>query len=211
MTASLKKYYLLAPNSKVSLVLLSCLLVFSCAQKSPPEQQLEKPSDLPDNKPDQTELMNQRYQQGITALSNFDFAKAENIFRDFTKNYPDLSGAYGNLALIQFNQKKNDEALLLIDKAITLNSNNAQAYNLRAQLRLEAGEIHQAKEDYRKAISLKPDYAIAHYNLALLYDIYLQDIERAIQHYEKYLSLTDQPDERTREWVNHLKSMLKNG
>jgi len=64
--------------------------------------------------------------------------------------------------------------------------------------------------DYLKAIEIKPAYANAQYNLALLYDIYLQEIELAIKHYEIYTSLLKKPDEATQEWINHLKGTLKN-
>ncbi len=87
----------------------------------------------------------------------------------------------------------------------------APAYNLRAQLQLKKGAIKQAQQDYLKAIELYPDYTIAHYNLALLYDIFLQEIALAIEHYSIYLSLLDKEDENTRDWINHLKNTLKNG
>ncbi len=73
------------------------------------------------------------------------------------------------------------------------------------------GKINDAKKDYIKAIELKPDYINAHYNLALLYDIYLQEITLAIKHYETYLSLLKKTDEATQEWVNHLRGTLANG
>ncbi|MFV9615434.1 MAG: tetratricopeptide repeat protein, partial [Gammaproteobacteria bacterium] len=82
---------------------------------------------------------------------------------------------------------------------------------LRGQLFVTKRKIHDAKKDYEKAIELKPDYSNAHYNLALLYDIYLQEMALAIKHYETYLSLIKKPDEATQEWVNHLKGVLANG
>ena len=99
----------------------------------------------------------------------------------------------------------------MVQKALQLNPAYAQAYNLRAQLNLSDGRISDARSDYLSALQYRPDYAIAEYNLALLYDVYYQDIAEAIRHYETYLSLIGQQDETTLEWVRHLRGTLGNG
>ena len=98
-----------------------------------------------------------------------------------------------------------------MNKALELNPKQAQALNIRAQLYIKDGKIHKAKDDYIKAIKIKPDYINAQYNLALLYDIYLQEIELAITHYKIYLSLLKKTDVITKEWVTHLEGALNDG
>lgn len=151
------------------------------------------------------------YQKGIDALKNQHYSKAQRIFTRFTRDKPDLAGAYSNLALIHYKDEEYDKSLELINKALQLNPEQAQAYQLRGLISVRKGKIHDAKSDYTRALELKPDYANAQYNLALLYDIYLQEIAMAIKHYEAYLSLIDGPDETTQEWVDQLKRALKNG
>ena len=153
----------------------------------------------------------EKYESGLIALSNNDDSKAERIFNDLLEDQPELAGPYTNLALIQFKKKDYDLALELVNKALQRNPEQAQGYQLRAQIFLTKGKIIDAKKDYIKAIELKPDYINAHYNLALLYDIYLQEISLAIVHYEVYLSLIEKPDEATKEWLNHLRGALANG
>jgi tetratricopeptide (TPR) repeat protein len=152
-----------------------------------------------------------QYQAGVDAMKNGEHSKAQRIFREFIRNNPKLAGAYTNLALIHFEKEENERSLKLVARAIELNSQQPQAFNLRAQLLIKKGKINQAKEDYLSAIQLKPDYANAQYNLALLYDIYLQELAFAIKHYEIYLSLINYPDEPTQEWVDQLKRTLANG
>jgi tetratricopeptide (TPR) repeat protein len=197
-------------NPGLMIILTFCLFLFSCSQKSSsPEQSLSV--DL-ENKPQtKAEIKTAIYQKGVSALANLDYALAEDIFAAFIVDYPEQAGAYINLALIRFNQEKYNQSLQLVNKAIELNNQIPQCYNLQAQLWIMEGKIMPARDAYLQAIKLKPDYANAQYNLALLYDIYLQDINLAIQHYETYMSLLQQPDENTGEWIKHLKSSLQNG
>lgn len=158
-----------------------------------------------------TDSEKEAYQAGITALKNKDYTQAEHIFSDLLKNNDTFAGAYCNLAIIYFKANDYDTAAKLANKALEVNPGLAQAYNLRAQINVKIGKIDEAKNDYIKAVELNPSYANAHYNLALLYDIYMQDINMAIKHYEIYLSLLSQPDQQTSEWLNHLKGSLNNG
>lgn len=151
----------------------------------------------------------EKYQNGIIALSNNDDAKAERIFNELIQNTPELAGPYTNLALIHFKNREFEQSLELVNKALLRNPEQAQAYQLRGQILVTKRKINDAKSDYIKAIKLKPDYINAHYNLALLYDIYLQEIALAIKHYETYLSLIKEPDTSTQEWVTHLKGTTK--
>lgn len=196
-------------------ILVISVFLSACSSQQPvkPEpSQIEVKqviTELPSKQPEQ--INDQLFIEGTAALKLNNISKAQRLFREFIKIYPKLAGAYVNLALIDFKQEKYKSSLKLTNKAINLNPEQSQAYQLRAQLNIKNGKINEAKMDYMKAIQITPDYAIAQYNLALLYDIYLQDISLAIKHYEVYMSLINKPDEATQEWINHLKGVLKNG
>lgn len=198
-------------SNKLSLILSLCALALSACTQVPDKQlaSVEQPSGS-----EEISISNadrEEYKHGLIALNNNDNDEAQKIFNDFIEDKPELAGPYTNLALMHFKNKEYDQSLELINKALARNPKQAQAYQLRAQILVSKGKIHDAKKDYIKAIELKPDYINAQYNLALLYDIYLQEIPLAITHYEIYLSLIKKPDEATKEWVNHLKGTLANG
>ena len=71
--------------------------------------------------------------------------------------------------------------------------------------------IKEAEKHYKEAIKNKNDYAIAHYNIALLYDVYLQDIKSAIPHYERYMKLINNKDKSTADWLEQINSQKDNG
>jgi len=110
------------------------------------------------------------YKNGVTALYKNNLPQAQRIFNEFIRSHPNLAGGYSNLALIHFKKKEFDKSLKQVNKALSLNSKQAQALNLRAQIYVINGEIHKAKDDYLLAVKYKPNYINAQYNLALLYD-----------------------------------------
>lgn len=153
----------------------------------------------------------QQYRTAITLLNDKNFEEAKKIFTEFIEKRPGLAGAYFNLALIAIQNNEPEEAFKFVNTALDKNPNLAQALNLLGFLEQEQGKIQQAEKHYLEAIKNKDDYAIAHYNIALLYDVYLQNINKAIFHYEKYMKITNNKDKKTADWLEHLKSSRING
>lgn len=149
------------------------------------------------------------YRTAITDLNNNDLKNAESNFRTITKSEPDLAGPWANLALINIKQENYVEAEKNVRTALERNPEMAQALNIAGFIETRKGNITKAKEYYIQAVVKKPDYALAHYNLALLYDVYLQNIKKAVEHYQLYLSLLGYEDIKTKNWVEELKLNIK--
>lgn len=149
------------------------------------------------------------YRQGITELNNNQLAEAETSFLKMAKLQPDLAGPWANLSLVAIKRGRYDEADKHIQIALTKNPNMPQALNMAGYIESRKGHIKKAKGLYEKAIASKPDYALAHYNLALLYDVYFQNLPKAIEHYQRYLSLIKHEDKKTKDWVEELKLNAK--
>ena len=204
----MNKVYLL---NTVFLSIIAFTLL-SCSEKViQPEELQQAEIEVVVEDTSEADARQEKYQQGITAMSIRDYAGAQRIFSVFIRANPQMAGAYTNLALIHFANQEYDQALKLVGRAIELNNLQAQAYNLRAQLLIINKKVLEARDDYIRAIELNPKYTNAQYNLALLYDVYLQDVKLAVQHYEIYMSLIDQSDETTQSWIERLKRTLGNG
>jgi Flp pilus assembly protein TadD len=78
------------------------------------------------------------------------------------------------------------------------------AHNLQGILYRRAGQFRQARDAYEQALRLRPDYTMAHINLGILCDIYLQDTDCAMQHYREYLQLSAGSDNHVSLWLADL-------
>ena len=193
-----------------NILLLSALLLTACAtSEGPVDSVSQQDGDKTINTTSESDV--QKYSEAVTLLGSGQLDKAHEALTDFTEDHPHLAGPWANLALIAIKRNKMGEAEKLLNKALERNPNLAQAYNLMAFIEKNRGNIVKARDLYIKAIELKENYALAHYNLALIYDIYMQDIPKAVAHYQKYMALNKTPDKNTAEWVEQLKASLKKG
>ena len=80
------------------------------------------------------------------------------------------------------------EALAVIDEAIQLNLNRAEAYACRGSVYDDLGEYSRAIEDYTKAIQINPNYAAAYNDRGVAYKN-LNEHEKAIKDYSEAIRL----------------------
>lgn len=189
----------------IKLILIT-LLLSSCAAT---ESNRGLPTEIGSTEPSSFEKT--EFERAIVLLNHNKLDPAKDIFQQLTIDRPELAGAYANLAIIALKKNKPEKALELVNKSLTKNPKLAQALNFLAYLEQITGKIKLAEKHYKEAIANKKDYAIAHYNLALLYDIYLQDIEKAIPHYEIYMKLINNKDKNTADWLEQIKRKVENG
>lgn len=187
------------------------LLLVSCGSGIKP--QIETPvSVVPQTIPQAgtlpaDELAN--YLQAIQLIDKQDYASAEKILSKLSRRNASVAGVWANLAIAHYLQNDTGGAESAVKRAYALNNNDAEILNLMGLLAVKRGDFKSAEAHYKKAIELKDNFANAHYNLALLFDIYYQDIASAYHHYNRYLSLTGGQDQETVNWVEQLKYSLE--
>ncbi|HVT84631.1 MAG TPA: tetratricopeptide repeat protein [Chitinophagaceae bacterium] len=90
---------------------------------------------------------------------------------------------YYNQGLEKFKNQLPQEAVLLFDKAISLNPSLKEAYIYRGAIKAEiSSQINDALADYNKAIAIDPSYVTAYYLRGLLYARY-KKYEEAIDEF----------------------------
>ena len=146
------------------------------------------------------------YQQAITGLNESDFNVARTLLQKLSKTRPKLAEIHFNLALAHYKLNELETAESSLDQALKINPDNPQALVLKGVIETKNGNINQAEYLYKKALGLNQNYVNAHYNLALLYDIFYQDIPLAARHYQRYLELTDYKDKQTVVWLEEINS-----
>ena len=94
-----------------------------------------------------------------------------------------------------------------VDAALSLNPDYAPALNQKGLLLRRKGEFHEAEAAYLKAVTASPDYALAHYNLGVLNELYLQRLDAALQHFERYQEIEGE-DKQVTKWIADLERRL---
>ena len=144
------------------------------------------------------------FEQAVAVMASGDFVDAELRLKEFLLQYPAYPGAYVNLAIIH-SQNGNDEAAqAAIDAALALDADHAPALNQQGMLLRRNGKFLEAEAAYLKAVTSSPDYALAHYNLGVLNELYLQRLDVALQHFEKYQELVGS-DKQVEKWIADLR------
>ena len=124
------------------------------------------------------------------------YTEAEAAFKKAIELKPTSVEAYNGLATIYNAQKKFDEAAAASAKAAELaggatgagGGGNAEAIYNQGVILWNAGKYAEAKANFEKAISIKPDMAEAHYQLAMA-NLNLGQMEAAVTAFEGYLKV----------------------
>ena len=109
-----------------------------------------------------------------------------------------------NLAIIHREAGDHEQAMTDVDAALAIDPNNPAALNQKGLLLRKNGNFLDAEAAYLKAVTASPDYALAHYNLGVLNELYLQRLDAAMQHFEIYLSLVGD-DDQVDKWISDLR------
>jgi len=140
------------------------------------------------------------FEQAISVMASGDFVDAELRLKEFLLLYPSYPGAYVNLAIIHAQNGNDQAAQESVDKALALDPAHAAALNQQGMLLRVNGKFLEAEAAYLKAVTSSPDYALAHYNLGVLNELYLQRLDVALQHYEAYQKIVG-GDKQVGKWI----------
>lgn len=157
-----------------------------------------------------SEADRQTFEQALQKMEQGAAVQAEPELARLAKSGPQVREIWLNLALAQYQQKDLEKAAGTVATILQRWENTAPAHNLAGLIAVQEGQFDLAKQHYMQALRINPNYANALYNMALLLDVYLQDIANAVQYYELYLELADS-DEDTRIWMEELKLTLHRG
>lgn len=122
--------------------------------------------------------------------------------------FPKQSGPSYRIARLLLQKRSYDDALKAINKSLLIEPKNYYAHNLKGVIQRERGAFTEAKASYLQALTLFPRHPQSHLNLAILADVYLYDLSLALQHYEHYMSLTNNQDKKVNGWIIDLKRRM---
>lgn len=92
-------------------------------------------------------------------------------------------------------------------QALQLNSQHPIVHNELGILYRKAGRFADARKSYEAALAVYPGYHFARRNLAILCDLYLADLNCALENYESYMA-TVRSDDEVVMWISDVRRRI---
>ena len=96
------------------------------------------------------------------------YIAAEKLSLSITQEFPTHPFAWRVLAAVLKQTGRINESLIVSQKSVQLDPQDAKAHNNLGIILKELGRLEEAEANYRQAIKLKPDLAEAHSNLGII-------------------------------------------
>lgn len=188
-------------NAKIKLLILATAITLTSACTTTSSSQKNYPAAPPEAQ--------SYYDRAVKEMKSGNTNQAFQLFNAIYKKYPNFAGPQLNIGLMYLKKNKLTKAENAFKLAIKSNADNAISYNLLGVAYRRNGKFNEAKEAYLQAITKDEKYAKAHLNLGILYDIYLNDLKRAVHHYEQYQKFAQAADNKVAKWIVDLKRRTK--
>ncbi len=130
-------------------------------------------------------------------------AEAEAEYRETLRLRPNYTPAALNLGAALYEERRFDDAIALYRQALERDARSSRLRNNLAEAYRAAGDRTRARREFEGILKSDPDYAPAHYGLAVLLDDEFHDRKRAAEHYRRYLALSPEAADadRVRDWL----------
>ncbi len=145
------------------------------------------------------------FQRAMRLLEEEQYEEGIEILLEVTREAPHSSAAHIDLGIAYRQLDRLDKAEASIQKALELNPRHPAALNEMGIVYRRTGRFDEARQSYESALDLYPDYHYARRNLAILCDVFLKDLDCAIENYEIY-SRAVPDDEKAAMWIADLRN-----
>jgi tetratricopeptide (TPR) repeat protein len=186
------------------LLIASFVVLTGCAGKSAKPSAVVEPVSK-SSVPVLSEADKSQFKNGLTALEAKQYDEARSVFQGLLSTHPNLAGAAVNLGLIEQAQGHDDKARKQFEAALGMNPSSISARLQIAALDQKEGKFAAAEQHLLTAHNYKPKHSLINYNLGVLYELYLQDYDKAIDHYQLYVDHSAKNDVKTvQRWIKLL-------
>lgn len=107
-----------------------------------------------------------------------------------------------------YEQGRKTDAAEAWTQAVKLNPEDAVTANNLALLLQEDKHFSEAADVLKSGLRYSPDVPQLHYNLAVISELYLLDLDQALAHYQAYQKLTGKEDKQVDGWIADLERRL---
>ena len=150
------------------------------------------------------ERAQQQYSTALQMMRTGRAVDAELELKQLAVAYPQFSGPQVNLGLLYLRDSRLPEAEGAFKAALKINPANPTAGNELGIVERRLGKFNEAETTYQQVIAVDPNFAPAHLNLGVLYDLYLAQPQKALDQFERYLAIAGQ-NKQVAGWVIELR------
>jgi tetratricopeptide (TPR) repeat protein len=134
---------------------------------------------------------------GVSQFRQGKLTAAQLALEKAIKVSPDDAFSLTTLGAVMIEQNRIDDAIAYLERANSAVADDPITLNYLGVASSQIGQFGKAEQALRRAVTVKPDYAEAHFNLAVIYATAKPpSIALAKRHYEKALELGAGPDKR---------------
>jgi tetratricopeptide (TPR) repeat protein len=148
-----------------------------------------------------------QYAQALNMMKSGRNGDAELEFKQLALAYPQFAGPEVNLGLLYLRASRYTDAETAFNAALARNPDNAIANDELGIVERKLGKFAEAEAAYQRTIAIEPNYAPAYLNLGVLYDLYLAEPKKALEQFERYLTLAGD-NKQVAGWVIELRKRV---
>lgn len=170
--------------------LAALLIVSACAQDNvrPDARSTSRTVPVDDS-------IEQMFTQALTHLEQEEYDAGIELLETLTARESRLAAPFVNLGIAYSRSGDTKKAEYNFSRALRLDAGHAVANNELGLLYRKTGRFNAARSAYMNALVEHPDYLPVRKNLGILCELYLHDLECALEQYQAYLEYA--PEEET--------------
>ena len=150
------------------------------------------------------------YESAVAMLRRDQLDEGITLLESVVQRAPELTAPHIDLGVAYGRIGAQDEAQRSLQSALALAPNHPVALNELGIVYRRTGNFESARTSYERALDIHPSYHFALRNLGVLCDLYLEDMECALRHYESYAEIVTD-DKQVSIWIADIKNRMAVG
>ncbi len=199
-------------DMKIILFAMSASLVAACATTAPepPPSRVQVQEEVGFTITEEARIggdVRAEYEMALSYLQQGRDDEGIILLQRVAEAAPELSAPRIDLGVAQHRAGDLEAAEKNLLLALESNPEQPVAHNELGIIYRKTGRFDEARKSYESALAVYPGFHFARRNLAILCDLYLADLDCALQNYEAYMK-TVPSDEEASMWIADLRYRL---